>query len=92
MTIDEQPYKTGEWIRLPHGEIRFLDNPWYNHEPSDRQLYFTLSSPEDVGLALLNNLEVTPVSKVASVINFVYTDAVPRRGKEILACLITTRH
>lgn len=84
VTIDKQPYKTGEWIRSPYGEIRFLDNPWYNHDPSDRQLYFTLANPEDVGLALLKNLEVTPVSKIASVINFVYTDEVPRRGKEIL--------
>ena len=60
VTIDKQPYKTGEWIRSPYGEIRFLDNPWYNHDPSDRQLYFTLANPEDVGLALLKNLEEPP--------------------------------
>lgn len=84
VSINNKSYKLGEWMQSSCGEIRFLDNPWYNYDQPDRQLYFTVSNPEDIGLALLGNLEVTPVSKVASVINFVYTDAVPQRGKEIL--------
>jgi tyrosine-protein kinase Etk/Wzc len=83
--IDGRLYPIGDTSVTPYGKLAFLPNAQLKGKPTETgNLYFSLMPLEDAGLLLLNRLDISPVSKQATVITFTYTDAVPQRGKDIL--------
>lgn len=78
-------YPLGEWVNTPYGILRFVPA---SAGTSDEKLYFFLANPEDIAGDLLGRLNVSPVSKLSTVISLRISDASPTRAKTILNRLI----
>ncbi|HXB07451.1 MAG TPA: polysaccharide biosynthesis tyrosine autokinase [Puia sp.] len=78
------------WVVSPWGKIRFSKNaPGTTNDPG-RSFYFSLLSlPKKIN-ELQNGIDVSPSSKLSTVINISYKDAVPLRGEAILNELINS--
>lgn len=89
VTVDNNKYALNTWVNLPWGTSRFVLNPVYRqNEKQPAQLYFSLVPVKTVAKELSGKLEVTPVSKLSTVINLKITDASPARGEAILNTLV----
>lgn len=87
VNIEDKEYPLGEWIKFPYATIRFQKNP-NQLLPNEGPLYFSLIDPRKVTVAILDNLEVGATSKLSSVINVAFTDAIPERGEDIVNALL----
>lgn len=85
-----QNFPLNRWVNSPWGEIRFVPNPEYVITPHKKNypLFFVLLSVNQVAEGLINNLSVTPASKLSTVIDLSLRDQVPQRGKDVLNTLI----
>ncbi|MEO7046846.1 MAG: polysaccharide biosynthesis tyrosine autokinase, partial [Ferruginibacter sp.] len=88
---DSLKYPLNQIVTTPFGRIDFVTNKNYekSKKPS-KQFYFSLINPIDLAPSLLSNLKADASSKLSSVVNLSYTDAVPKRAKDILNQLINS--
>lgn len=77
-----------EWLNTPYGKLKFELNPKFIATNSDRAFYFSLVPVKDVTKQILLGLKVTAASKLASIIDLSYRDAVPQRAEDVLNELI----
>lgn len=82
--IDNNNYSLNEWVTTPYGTLRFIPQGG----KSKNQLSFALVSPKEVAYSLVTNLDVSPASKLSSVIKLTLKDAIPKRAEDILNELI----
>jgi len=89
VTVNNSKYAVNTWMNMPWGTSRFIENPFYRGSASpNAALYFTLSSVKTMVKQLSGRLEVTPVSKLSTVINLKITDASPERGEAVLNAIM----
>ncbi|HTE12037.1 MAG TPA: polysaccharide biosynthesis tyrosine autokinase [Chitinophagaceae bacterium] len=88
ITIDKNKYPVNTWVNAPWGITRFMENPLYHQAPVPPEFYFSFIDAKNVAKYLSDILEVTPVSKLSTVINLKITDASPARGEAILNSII----
>lgn len=85
-------YPLDQWVVSPWGKIRFSKNPLGTSVDTGvdtgRSFFFSLIDlPKKIN-QLQNGIEVSPSSKLSTVINISYKDAIPLRGEAILNQLI----
>ena len=86
--VAEKAYHLNEWRDSPWGKIRFSKNPLYEKPIHDKQFFFSLVSvPKEIN-DLQNAIEISPSSKLSTVININLKDAIPERGEAILNDLV----
>lgn len=78
-------YVIDEWVQTPFGVLKFHSN---NNPITSGKYYFFLANPEDISGDLLSRLNVSPVSKLSTVISLKISDASPGRARTILNKLI----
>lgn len=79
-----------QWTKTPFGNLKFLLNDRYVANPNTKPYYFSLIPSKTVAVGILSNLKVSASSKLSSVIDLSYRDAIPRRAEDILNELIIT--
>jgi len=86
--IGKKIYHTNEWGASPWGTLRFINNPLSPKETQEKQFYFSLVSIPKIINDLQIAIEISPSSKLSTVINISLKDAVPQRGEAILNDLV----
>ncbi len=90
--IDEIKYPLNQWVKSPYGTVQFLANP--NYSPDLKKphgavrYYFDLLTLDHATNNLLENLTVSAVSKLSSIINLSIKDPIPVRGESIISEII----
>jgi capsular exopolysaccharide synthesis family protein len=81
--IDELAYPIKKWVTVNGQVIRFLP---HKSDASDKNknYFFILSNPSVVADDIRERLEVTPSSKLSSILDLQLKDEVPERAKDIL--------
>ncbi|MEO7049925.1 MAG: polysaccharide biosynthesis tyrosine autokinase [Ferruginibacter sp.] len=77
-----------EWLNTPYGKLKFELNDKYVASNTGRAFYFSLIPVKDVTKQILTSLKVTAASKLASIIDLSYRDAVPQKAEDVLNELI----
>ena len=85
---DSLRFKLNEWVKTPYGTLKFILNRKYEPPEEAKPLYFTLVRPKKAVQDLLENLTVTPSSKLSTIVYLNFIDEVPKRGEDILNELI----
>ena len=89
--IADKAYHINQRVSTQWGSIRFLANPSYiknSRLSSDKLFFFSfINLPKKIN-ELQNALEISPSSKLSSIINIILKDAIPQRGEAILNELI----
>ena len=89
VTIGKNKYPVNTWVNTPWGICRFTENVLYHPSAGPAgELYFSLVNAKNVTKYLSDIIEVTPVSKLSTVINLKITDESPERGEAILNTLM----
>jgi tyrosine-protein kinase Etk/Wzc len=88
VTINKSDYAVNTWINTPWGMCRFTDNPQYHGSSKPGEFYFSLVSVSKIAGNISQVIEVTPVSKLSTVITLKLKDASPQRGEAILNSLM----
>lgn len=84
--VNGRAWLLNQWIATPWGRLKFtVNNP--NYQPTSK-LYFSLIHPKIAVQHIQSRLEVTPVSKISSVVNLQFKDEVPKRAEDVLNALI----
>ncbi|HTM93730.1 MAG TPA: Wzz/FepE/Etk N-terminal domain-containing protein, partial [Flavisolibacter sp.] len=86
--IKGKKFLIGQWVKMPFGEIRFINNPHYRNVKNAHPLYFTVSAPKYMVGGLTGALNAYSSNKSSTVINLKYQDESPERGQDILNELI----
>lgn len=88
--INGKQYPLNSWELSPWGIIKFIPNPKYNKSmpATTGEMFFSLIGVSKVADGLLNNLGVSPSSKLSTVVSLDLKDPVPQRGEDILNELI----
>jgi tyrosine-protein kinase Etk/Wzc len=86
-------YPLDSMVSTPFGELKFVINKNFipdieQTDNEEKQLFFSLSVPEDVAAGLLGNVVVEPSSKLSSVVNLSFTDPDRKRAEDILRELV----
>lgn len=89
--LNHKEYKLNEWVKTSFGELIITANPEQRYHTSN-PLFVHFIHPQLVTNAILENLEVSPASKLSSVVNLKIKDQVPKRGENILNQLIYVYH
>ncbi len=89
--LGQQVYDLNEWVQTPYGELKFIPNPNKRYDASST-LFVDFVHPQLITNAILESLEVSPASKLSSVVNLKLKDHVAKRGEDILNQLIHTYH
>ncbi|HYM92526.1 MAG TPA: polysaccharide biosynthesis tyrosine autokinase, partial [Chitinophagaceae bacterium] len=85
--IQNNSYPLNVFVNTPYGILKFIPQN-VSHIPVN-PLYFTLVNPKNVASSLVTRLNITPASKLSSVLNLSFVDEVPKRSEDILNGLIT---
>lgn len=86
--IDNLSYPVNEWVTTKYGTLKFRPQLQPINNPPLKPLYFVLMNPKYVASGLVGALNVSSVSKLASIINLKLMDEVPARSEDILNGLI----
>ncbi len=84
VNIEGQPYILNQWIDSKWGAIKFVPNKHFTEPVQKKSLFFVLIDVKKVANGLISGLDVSPASKLSSIINLTLYDEVPQRGEEIL--------
>ncbi len=84
--IKDQSYPLGTWANTKYGMLRFLTQQ--SNAPAKGPLFFSLINPKLVTKDLLERLDISPASKMSSVINLSIKDDVAKRSEDILNGLL----
>ena len=79
-------YPLNSFVSTPWGMLKFIPQNT-SHVPQG-PLYFTLVNPKTLASSLVSRLDVTPASKLSSVIDLSFVDEVPKRSEDILNGLL----
>jgi capsular exopolysaccharide synthesis family protein len=79
--IDELAYPLKKWVTVNGQVIRFLPQ---EPDAENKNYFFTLSNPSVVADDIRERLEVTPSSKLSSILDLQLKDEVPQRAIDIL--------
>ena len=82
--IDNQPYVLNQWIDSKWGVIKFVPNKRYLETDEKKPLFFIFTDVKKIANGLIAGLDVSPASKLSSIINLKLYDDVPQRGEDIL--------
>lgn len=88
VTIDKTNYAVNTWVSAPWGVCRFTENPVYQPSANTGAFYFSLIQVNKVAKNISAALDVSPVSKLSTVIDLTLRDESPRRGEAILNTLM----
>ena len=88
VTIEKNKYPVNTWVNTPWGISRFTENPLYHKTAPPEEYYFSLVDAKRLAKRISETLEVTPVSKLSTVINLKLADPSPERGEAILNTLM----
>ena len=83
--IQNKQYSLNEWVYTPFGVLKFIPQNGRAKGP----LYFVLVNPKELAYSLVSSLDISPASKLSSVINLTLRDEVPKRSEDILNELIS---
>ena len=86
--VNNVAYPLNKWMQSPWGNIYFSPNPFYVKTYHKTQYCFSLMSLQKVINNLQATVEISPSSKLSTVINLSLNDVVPQRGEAILNELI----
>ena len=81
--IGKKSYFLNHWVATDYGVLKFTENRNKINE-SRGPLSFSLIHPNNVAATLLGSLNVSPVSKLSTVIRLKFRDEVPKRAEDIL--------
>ncbi|MBA2561833.1 MAG: polysaccharide biosynthesis tyrosine autokinase, partial [Chitinophagaceae bacterium] len=81
-------HNLNEWFLLGKDSIRFINNASSKRAPLKYQIFFSLINVKNVARGLANRIEITPSSKLSTVIDLTLEDEIPMRGEDILNELI----
>lgn len=84
--IGDKQYPLNEWVRTDYGELKFMRNAAMSTITGD--YFFFLANPGDISGDLLARLNVSPVSKLSTVISLKITDPSPKQATVILNKLV----
>lgn len=87
VTLGLNSFPVNSWAKTEYGELRFVPGMVAGTEP--RELYFSLSRPKKVIAQIQEDLAVSSVSKVSSVVNLSIKDKDPQRAESILRGVLT---
>jgi uncharacterized protein involved in exopolysaccharide biosynthesis len=91
VNIGDKNYPLNKWSATPYGELMFIPNPYYSagdDKESKYPLFFSLIRVKKIANSLVGRFEVTPVSKMGTVIRLRLKDAVPQRSEDVLNALV----
>ncbi len=88
VTINNNAYPIATWITTPWGICRFSQNPNYQATDKHGNFYFSLVSVKASAKYYSQAVEVTPISKLSTVISLKIKDSSPERGEAILNTLM----
>ena len=88
VTVGEKKYPLNVWINSEWGVVRFIPNSHYKLSAKVQNLFFSLVTIKKMAGLFLEELQVIPVSKAASIVNLTLTDQDPQRGEDVLNELI----
>ncbi len=88
ITIDDKAYKINEWVETPYGDLKFVPNRYYRKQEIKDPIFFSLVNVRNITNSLVNRFQVSPVSKMATVINIRLKDPVPQRAEDVLNELV----
>lgn len=86
--MGENLYPLYRWLRLGKDSLRFVPNERFNGSPG-KAYYFELINPSAVAWQIKEHLEVTPTSKVSTILQMTLEDEVPERAADILNELVS---
>ncbi|HEV2832099.1 MAG TPA: Wzz/FepE/Etk N-terminal domain-containing protein, partial [Hanamia sp.] len=82
-------YAINQVVTTPYGRLEFQPNKKYKKPAKPvKGFYFSLINPRDLVPGLLGGLKAEAASKLSSIVNLSYRDAVPERAEDILNQLI----
>ncbi|MEP6746261.1 MAG: polysaccharide biosynthesis tyrosine autokinase [Bacteroidota bacterium] len=84
VTAEQNNFPLNTWVSSPWGKCRFAENPLYQPSSTRRQLYFSLLNVNKLAKGLSGAVDVSPISKLSTVITLTIRDESPRRGEAIL--------
>ncbi|WP_374950548.1 Wzz/FepE/Etk N-terminal domain-containing protein, partial [Mucilaginibacter sp.] len=85
VTVNKTDYPVNLWSKTPWGIARFKSNPLYKDTTAkNHSYYFTLVSVSKKAKSLSDIIDVSPVSKLSTVITLKIRDESPERGEAIL--------
>ena len=85
VVVDSATYPVNRWVKTPYGNLKFAET---GEKAPQGKMYFELVDPRRVSQHLLKNLNVSPVSKLASVVTIKMEDHVPQRSEDVINGLI----
>lgn len=88
VTLGTKTYPLNVWVNSEWGLIRFVPNRHYQPSANTRNLFFSLLSIKKMANLFLEELQVYPASKAATVLNLTLIDQDPQRGEDVLNELI----
>jgi tyrosine-protein kinase Etk/Wzc len=88
VVLGKSTYPINQWVNTKWGELIFITNYQYKGTGDNKNLFFSLVSPDIIESALLSKLKVVPASRLATVINLKIKDEVPQRAIDILDELV----
>ena len=83
VSLNNQTYSMGEWIKYDFGKIRFIPNTRFSHYATG-QLLFSVINPKLVCEQISKIVDISEVSKLSTVVDLKITNEVPQRGEDIL--------
>lgn len=89
--IDSNVYTLNQFFSTPYGILKFTPNKRYSR-PTERNLFFVLIQPKTVAADLLDKLDVSAASKLSSIVDLQFNDAIPVRGEDIVNTLLQKYH
>ncbi len=87
--FSNKTYPLDAWIKTGYGTIRFVRNKHVEQAEDYEAYYFSLVDPRRMVEALESSIEVSPVSKLSTVVNLSIVDEEPKRGEDILNTLLS---
>jgi len=87
--INNKAYPLNKWTKSEYGELKFVPNSKYRAESKSGPMYFSLVPLAYIASDIAEGLDVAASNKLSSVVNIIWTDEVPERGKDILNELIS---
>jgi tyrosine-protein kinase Etk/Wzc len=81
-------YKLGQWYFINGDVLRFVTNENFDGSLSEKYFY-SLVHPGTISWEIKDNFEVTPTSKVSTILRLLLKDEVPDRARDILNGLIS---
>lgn len=88
VVMNNMRFAMNSWVQTPVAVCRFVKNPQYKGTPQNGNFQFALVSVRKTAARLAGALEVSPVSKLSTVINLRLKDPSPEKAEAILNTLM----